>query len=67
MKDKKENTKSTIKNAEKSAEYIESTAHATAFGMTNAFGTYEVQRTADTDNEFPTIAQGIGKEKKEEK
>ena len=30
----------------------------TAFDMVNKYGTYEIQPTADTDNEFPTIAQG---------
>ena len=27
----------------------------------NEFGTYEVQKTADTDNYFPAIAQGAPK------
>ncbi|MEE1002269.1 MAG: hypothetical protein U0L17_00795 [Acutalibacteraceae bacterium] len=30
----------------------------TAFDMVNKYGTYEIQPTADTDNEFPAIAQG---------
>ena len=30
----------------------------TAFDMVNKYGTYEIQPTADTDNEFPPIAQG---------
>lgn len=67
MKNKKKNAKSEVQNVQKSTAYVESTDTATAFGMTNAFGTYEVQRTADTDNDFPTIAQGLGKEKKKEK
>lgn len=34
----------------------------TAFEMVNRFGTYEIQRTADTENDFPTIAQGLSKD-----
>lgn len=34
----------------------------TAFEMINKYGTYEIQPTADTDNEFPKIAQGLPKE-----
>lgn len=32
--------------------------------MINGFGTYEVQKTADTDNEYPAIAQGTPKKKR---
>ena len=31
--------------------------------LLNKYGTYEVQDTADTENEFPAIAQGLGKKK----
>lgn len=31
--------------------------------MVNKFGTYNIQPTADTDNEFPEIAQGLPKVK----
>lgn len=31
----------------------------------NKFGTYEIQPTADTDNEFPTIAHGNPRGKKQ--
>ena len=31
------------------------------FDLVNRYGTYEVQRTADTDNVFPAIAQGMPK------
>lgn len=34
----------------------------TAFEMINKYGTYEIQPTADTENEFPKIAQGLSKE-----
>ena len=27
--------------------------------MVNKYGTYEIQPTGETDNEFPTIAQGL--------
>ncbi len=33
-----------------------------AFDLTNAYGTYEIQRTADTSNVFPAIAQGYSKQ-----
>jgi hypothetical protein len=33
----------------------------TAFEMVNRYGTYEIQATADTDNEYPAIAQGYNK------
>ena len=32
--------------------------------MINKYGTYEIQPTADTDNEFPCIAQGKYKDPK---
>ncbi len=34
----------------------------TVFEMINKYGTYEIQPTADTDNIFPTIAQGYTEE-----
>lgn len=36
----------------------------TVFDMINKYGTYEIQPTADTDNEFPCIAQGQYKDPK---
>lgn len=30
----------------------------TAFEMVNNYGTYEIQATADTENQYPCIAQG---------
>ena len=32
------------------------------FDMVNQYGTYEIQRTADTGNIFPAIAQGLPKD-----
>lgn len=32
-----------------------------AYDMVNAYGTYEIQPTADTDNQYPAIAQGFNK------
>ena len=29
------------------------------YDMVNQYGTYEIQRTADTENPFPMIAQGL--------
>ena len=39
----------------------------TAADMVNKYGTYEIQPTADTDNEFPAIAQGLSKKQKKPK
>lgn len=36
----------------------------TPYEMVNKYGTYEIQPTADTENEFPTIAQGLPKKAK---
>ena len=36
----------------------------TPFEMVNKYGTYEIQPTGETDNEFPTIAQGLPKQAK---
>ena len=33
--------------------------------MLNKYGTYEIQPTADTDNKFPTIAQGFSRKEQE--
>ena len=33
----------------------------TADEMVLKYGTYEIQSTADTDNEFPKIAQGLAR------
>ena len=33
----------------------------TAFDMVNFYGTYEIQKTADTPNTYPLIAQGFNK------
>lgn len=33
----------------------------TAFDMINRYGTYEIQSTADTENQYPAIAQGYNK------
>lgn len=30
-----------------------------AYGMLNKYGTYEIQPTADTENDFPAISQGL--------
>jgi len=60
-----------MKNNKKSEEInkeISSTAiigePETVFDMINKYGTYEIQPTADTDNEFPCIAGGNYKDPK---
>lgn len=35
----------------------------TSFELINKYGTYEIQPTADSDNEYPKIAQGLPKSK----
>ncbi len=37
-----------------------------SYDMVNKYGTYNVQDTADTQNAFPTIDQGLPKGKKTE-
>ena len=34
-----------------------------SFDLVNKYGTYEIQPTADTDNSFPHIAQGLPDER----
>ena len=34
------------------------------YEMVNKYGTYEIQSTAETENSFPTIAQGLPKHRK---
>lgn len=34
------------------------------YEMVNKYGTYEIQPTAETENSFPTIAQGLPKHRK---
>ncbi|MBR7071724.1 MAG: hypothetical protein IKI29_06160 [Clostridia bacterium] len=36
----------------------------TAFELINKYGTYEIQPTAESDSEYPAIAQGLPKTKK---
>lgn len=33
--------------------------------LINKYGTYEIQPTADTENDFPAIAQGLPKNKEQ--
>ena len=35
-----------------------------SYDMVNKYGTYNIQPTADTENAFPTIAQGLPRGKK---
>ncbi len=59
-------------SAKKSREQLKTTEMSIAdvagmpedvFGMLHKYGTYNIQPTADSDNEFPEIAQGIPPEK----
>ncbi len=40
-----------------------SKAPDSSFDLVNKYGTYEIQPTADTDNPFPHIAQGLPDER----
>lgn len=39
----------------------------TIFELLNKYGTYNIQPTADNENEFPKIAQGLSENNKEKK
>lgn len=54
MKDEKKITKS---------DYVASQPE-TVFELVNKYGTYEIQPTAESDNDFPKIAQGLPKQEK---
>ena len=38
-----------------------------AFELVNKYGTYEIQPTNDSDNEYPAIAQGMSQKSKNER
>ncbi len=48
---------------EESVAYIPDSPE-TPYEMVNKYGTYEIQPTAETENAFPTIAQGKAKKGK---
>ena len=59
----------TEKNRDKGLKYHVSPSSLAFFGqpedsfeLINCYGTYEIQRTADTENLFPMIAQGLPKQ-----
>ncbi len=58
---KKKKTKAETYNRENSALNMPGLP-LTAFDMVNRYGTYEIQATADTDNQYPAIAQGYNPE-----
>lgn len=51
------------KSLEESVAYIPDSPD-TPYEMVNKYGTYEIQPTAETENAFPTIAQGLAKKGK---
>ena len=51
------------KNKITKSDYIPSQPE-TVFELLNKYGTYEIQPTADSDNDFPKIAQGLPKSSK---
>lgn len=66
MKKRKENNanKNDI-NIEISSSPVHGEPHD-SFEMVNKYGTYNIQPTADTHHDYPTIAQGLSKVKNEE-
>ena len=54
MRDKKEIRKTP------STQYIKNERND-SFELVNKYGTYEIQPTADTNNQYPAIAQGFNK------
>lgn len=54
----KENFPETSDNAKKHPQKPKE-EDKTAFDLVNAYGTYEIQPTADTENQYPAIAQGF--------
>lgn len=57
------NNKNYINQLEERTTYIPDNPE-TPSEMVNKYGTYEIQPTSETDNEFPTIAQGLSKKVK---
>ncbi len=57
-KDKK--TKTDYYEKENSLLNVEALPNS-AFDMVNRYGTYEIQATADSHNQYPAIAQGFNK------
>lgn len=55
--------KNYINQLEESITYIPDNPE-TPSEMVNKYGTYEIQPTGETDNEFPTIAQELPKKAK---
>ena len=51
------------KNKISKSDYIASQPE-TVYELLNKYGTYEIQPTADSDNDFPKIAQGLPKQEK---
>jgi hypothetical protein len=63
MKEKYDKKKDPFKTTELAATAVESMPE-TSFQMVNKYGTYNIQPTNDSDNEFPEIAQGLPKAKR---
>lgn len=59
---KKENRKNLKNRLEECTMNIEGNPE-TVNEMLNKYGTYEIQPTADTENEFPAVAQGKSEKK----
>lgn len=60
-KQNKEKNKSIIDNAVGITPSVASVpgSPVDVFDMLNAYGEYEIQQTADTENRFPKISQGL--------
>ena len=53
--------KKTSKKERENSIFPLSDSPETAEEMVNRYGTYEIQSTAETDNQYPCIAQGFNK------
>lgn len=62
MKNSDEKAREQFKTTEMAVAEVEGMPED-VFGMLHKYGTYNIQPTADSDNEFPEIAQGIPPEK----
>ncbi len=66
MKNEEKNQKKSIKSKTPSAVPIMSQPE-TVFELINKYGTYNIQPTCDSDNQYPEISQGLPKCEKDKK
>lgn len=59
---KNKGSKNSKPNQEIPVNNIVSQPQHSVYELINKYGTYEIQPTADSDNDFPKIAQGLPKQ-----